>query len=115
MIRHVNYHAHRLAWLYMTGAWPTGGEVDHIDTDRGNNVWTNLRDSTRRQNGSNVDIRSNNTSGFKGVSRCRAKWTAHITVNYQAMHLGVFDTKEEAHAAYVEAAKRLHGEFARFG
>jgi hypothetical protein len=113
-VYHINHHAHRLAWLYMTGKWPIG-EVDHIDTDGGNNVWTNLRESTRRQNASNTRTKSTNTSGFKGVSRTRKRWMATITVNYRMTYLGTFDTKEEAHEAYVEAAKRLHGEFARFG
>jgi hypothetical protein len=112
-VNYVNYHAHRLAWLYMTGKWPTG-EVDHIDTDGGNNVWTNLRDATRRQNGSNTRIRSTNTSGFKGVSKHGERWIATITANNHQRYLGIFDTKEEAYAAYVAAAKRLHGEFARF-
>jgi hypothetical protein len=98
----------------LTGKWPIG-EVDHIDTDGGNNVWTNLRESTRRQNASNTRTKSTNTSGFKGVSRTRKRWMATITVNYRMTYLGTFDTKEEAHEAYVEAAKRLHGEFARFG
>ena len=107
------YGAHRLAWLWMTGEWPSSGEVDHIDTDGTNNVWTNLRDSTHGQNGRNTGIRPNNTSGFKGVSRHGARWRAYIAVNYQRSHLGTFDTKEEAYAAYVAAAARLHGEFAR--
>jgi hypothetical protein len=114
-VYHINYRAHRLAWLYMTGKWPLSGEVDHEDTDKGNNVWANLRDSTRRQNSSNTRIRSTNTSGFKGVSRHQNRWVATITANYHQMYLGIFDTKEEAREAYMAAAERLHGEFARIG
>jgi hypothetical protein len=113
MIYNVNQRANRLAWLWTTGEWPPGGEVDHIDTDRSNNAWTNLRDSTRQQNSCNGPMRSTNTSGFKGVTRCGNRWTAYITANYRRTHIGCFGTPEEAHAAYVEAAKRLHGEFAR--
>jgi hypothetical protein len=117
VIQYGHYLAHRLAWLYMTGEWPAG-EIDHIDCHRSNNVWKNLRDSTRRQNGRNTRIKSTNTSGFKGVSMAKKsggkeRWRASIRANYQAIHLGTFDTKEEAHKCYVEAAKRLHGEFAR--
>ena len=109
------YGAHRLAWLWMNGEWPPNGEVDHIDTDGTNNIWTNLRDATHRQNGRNRGIGPNNTSGFKGVSRHGARWRAYIAVNYQRRHLGTFDTKEEAREAYITAAERLHGEFARIG
>jgi hypothetical protein len=108
------YQAHRLAWLYMTGEWPPG-VVDHKDCNPSNNVWTNLREATQRQNIWNSRIKSNNTSGYKGVTRDKKRWTARIMANYQKVHLGTFDTKEEAYEAYVEAAKRLHGKFARFG
>lgn len=31
------------------------------------------------------------------------------------IHLGLFESPSEAHLAYCEAAKKLHGEFANFG
>jgi hypothetical protein len=56
-----------------------------------------------------------NTSGFKGVCRCResGKWRASISKNGRWIHLGRFATPQAAHAAYADAARKLFGEFAR--
>ncbi|HXP66428.1 MAG TPA: HNH endonuclease [Steroidobacteraceae bacterium] len=112
------YRAHHLAWLYMTGEWPSSF-LDHRDLDKHNNIWTNLRLATKSQNQANVGLIASNKSGLKGVSRYRAgeaygkPWQASIGVNGKSKHLGHFPTKEEAHAAYVTAAENIFGEFAR--
>lgn len=109
-----DYLAHRLAWLYMTGEWPTE-QIDHRDTDRLNNQWRNLRAANRSQNKANGKRQINNTSGFKGVywdARYR-KFCARIRVNGKTIHLGYRITAEEAHALYVAAALEHYGEFAR--
>ena len=103
-----NHMAHRLAWLYVHGKWPTH-EIDHIDGNRANNAIANLRDVTRSVNHQNLRrARSDSAHGFLGVSPFFGKWKARITVNRVFQHLGVFDTPEEAHAAYLEAKRRLH-------
>jgi hypothetical protein len=111
-----HYKANCLAWLYMTGKWPTG-DVDHRDTDRLNDKWGNLRKATRSQNAANRKRHHNNSSGFKGVhfrkDRASRPWAASIGVNYHRHHLGFFETAQEAHAAYVAAAIKHFGEFAR--
>ena len=73
----VNYRAHRLAWLYMTGEWPSQ-DVDHKDRNKANNRWINLREATRSQNMGNQSLRDCNTSGVKGVSwdKKTGKWVA---------------------------------------
>jgi hypothetical protein len=108
------YYAHRLAWLYMTGEWPSR-QVDHRDTDSGNNAWGNLRLATQGQNNCNAPKRSHNKTGYKGVSYSKSNrgFIAWIRANGVQHYLGTFPTPEEAHAAYCEASKRLHGEFAR--
>lgn len=107
------YPGHCLAWLYMTGEWPVP-ECDHRDVNPSNNKWGNLRQASRSQNRGNVRARSNNTTGFKGV---RLHWTgryeAYITMKSKQKYLGGFDTPEEAHVAYMTAAKNYFGEFAR--
>lgn len=105
------YGAHRLIWLWWHGVHPSG-HIDHINLDRADNRIANLRDCTQSQNMGNRRPQGNNTSGFKGVSYSKAskKWKASI----QRKHLGLFDTPEKAHAAYVDAALQLFGEFARF-
>ena len=116
MIDYKVYQQHRLAYLYMTGEWPEH-EIDHIDGDRANNRWSNLRDATRLQNGRNRCRSRNNASGMKGVcfdlTRCR--WRAGITVGGKYVNLGYFASPEEAHAAYCAAADKHYGEFARHG
>lgn len=106
--------AHRLAWLYVFGEWPAGG-LDHKDKDTSNNAIANLRPASQSQNNWNTSKRRNNSSGFKGVTwhAARQKWTAWVCVNRKSKYLGLFNTPEEAAAAYAEAARKLHGEFAR--
>lgn len=108
------YQAHRLVWLFMTGQWPRG-EIDHINGNRLDNCWRNLREATRIQNCANTGKRHHNRSGFKGVfPMTRGRWGASICVRGRNLNLGIHETPEQAHAAYCEAATRIHGEFARF-
>lgn len=90
--------------------------VDHINGDTLDNRRKNLRVCTSAQNVRNCKKSRRNTSGFKGVSLAKStgKWLAYISVNMRNKYLGSFATPEEAHAAYCEAAKKYHGEFARF-
>jgi hypothetical protein len=108
------YRAHRLAWLYMTGAWPNG-LIDHRDTNRSNNRWDNLRPATHSQNHANAPLRSDNSSGFKGVClhKKTGKYKAAIQVNRKSIYLGLFPTPELAHDAYVSAATKYFGDYAR--
>lgn len=112
-VDNVKYLAHRLIWFWMTGKWPNG-QVDHIDLNRSNNSWANLRIATHGQNVYNSGLRRNNTSGHKGVIRRKYAWHARIMANRKLHLLGDFKTKEEAIKAYQDAAKRLHGEFVKF-
>lgn len=106
--------AHRLAHRFMTGGdVPQGMDIDHINGDRSDNRWRNLRVVTRTQNLMNSTIRPDNKSGVKGVywdSR-RQLWQAEIKVAGKREHLGRFPTIEEAAAARREAEKRLFGEY----
>lgn len=110
------YKAHRLAWFYMTGEWPLS-RIDHKDTNRGNNIWTNLRLATNSQNKANMGKRADNKSGYKGVRwyEQTKKWNAQIRCQGKNRNLGYFTDPEKAHAAYCEAAVKLFGEFARAG
>jgi hypothetical protein len=104
--------AHHLAWRIMTGRWPTT-EIDHINRVKHDNRFENLREATRHENSRNKARHSNNTSGYKGVHwhKGTRSWVARIMVDGQAIHLGCFADPKEAHAAYAEAAKHLHGVF----
>jgi hypothetical protein len=104
---------HRLAWLYVYGVWPPD-EIDHINGIPDDNRLTNLRLATRSLQAGNTRLRSNNTSGVKGVCwRPKdRKWWAYITVAGRCKHLGLFNTKEAAADAYRRAAERTFGDFA---
>lgn len=105
--------AHRLAWLYMTGEQPPA-VVDHKDRDKTNCRWENLRASSKVHNAQNTSRpHRGNSSGFLGVhaypKNQRKPWVASIKpANSKRVHLGYFPTAEEAHAAYLEAKRRLH-------
>ena len=106
------YVAHRLAWLYMTGRWPTA-DIDHRNRSRDDNRFHNLREATRMQNGQNRKPRAGSASGFTGVSRSGGKWCAVIMVAGRQRMLGRFDDLELAKAARVAAERQQFTHAAR--
>jgi len=106
------YLAHRLAWLYMTSEWPKA-QIDHINMNRSDNRFCNLREATHSQNQWNRTAYINNTSGFKGVYKKYNYWVALVHINGKSKYLGQFKTKEDAHMAYCKAAEKHYGEFSR--
>lgn len=103
------YLAHRLAWMYVNGEMPTG-VIDHIDRDKRNNRWENLRCVTQRENLLNAGMRRDSTSGHKGVhfAKREGKWLAHATERGRLKHLGYFDTKEQAARRRIEYINALN-------
>jgi len=99
-LRRKSFPAHRVAWLLMTGDWPPQGmDIDHINRDRADNRWSNLRLATRSQN--------KNNSIYIGVTKNvfpdgRVKWRARRVIDGKRVHLGNFDTFAEAREAYLE-------------
>jgi hypothetical protein len=106
---HKRYVAHRLAWLYFYGAWPSEC-IDHINRVRTDNRIRNLRQATHAQNRQNLTLDFRNKSGFRGVSfdAVNNKWRASISVNGKAKNLGRYTTKEAAASAYADAAATYH-------
>jgi HNH endonuclease/AP2 domain len=99
------------------GRWPKG-EIDHVNGNKDDNRWENLREATRSQNIANARTPGCNTSGYKGVYFDRSKprvkpWRASITVDGRTVRLGYFATPEKAWLAYVLAARKHYGDFAR--
>jgi hypothetical protein len=108
---HLNYRTelvHRVAHKIMTGEDPV--EIDHIDGNRSNNKWSNLRNGSRSDNFRNLALRRTNTSGHHGVSfsKKQQKWVASITI-------GTFDKMEDAVKArkIVEASLGFHANHGR--
>ncbi len=110
----VRYLSHRLAWLYMKGKFPDIW-IDHIDGNRANNIFSNLREATPKQNSSNRGKNKNNTTGYKCVSYHKKanKWETYIIKDGINTHLGLFNCPTAAHFAYCRASKKYQGEFAR--
>lgn len=110
----VTYRAHRIAWLYVHGVFPPGG-LDHEDNIQSHNWINNLRPATQTQNNANSRLRSDSTSGRKGASwhKQQQRWRSTIRINGKQIHLGMFDTPAEAHAAYALRAHEVFGTFAR--
>lgn len=106
--------AHRVAWAMVKGEWPIK-QIDHINMNRSDNRWVNLREASNSDNMQNRGRPKTNISGFKGVSLHTHynKWVARIQAKGVNKYLGVYWTKEDAYKAYITAAKKMHGEFFR--
>ena len=91
--------------------------VDHINGDRADNRFCNLRATDPSGNAHNAKLRKDSKSGLKGVTWCNTnkKWMAQIRIAARTKFLGHFDNKHDAHEAYRSAAVELHKEFANFG
>lgn len=104
----VTYLAHRIAWLHFYGEWPDG-VIDHIDGNKANNQISNLRSVTQSVNAQNKRKASTrNKSGFLGVSVHRNKFRSGIKASGKHISIGVFQSAEAAHEAYVNAKRELH-------
>lgn len=88
-------------------------DIDHKDRNKINNCRSNLRPATRSQNNMNSPEPRNNTSGCKGVNRHQGRWRAYISKDGKQIHLGCYDTFEQAASARLIAERRFYGEFAR--
>lgn len=103
------FQAHRIIWRMVTGV-DVEGEIDHINGKRNDNRWSNLKAGTTQDNRRNSAIGRHNSSGVCGVGwhNGTGRWRATITVNHRQIHLGRFDTFEEA--VFVrKAAERRYG------
>lgn len=104
------YYCHRLAYLYMYGHMPTG-VVDHVDGNPSNNSIDNLRCVNKSQNSQNIKkSHIDSTSGFLGVwlHKQTGKYVAQITKQGKRLSLGLHETPEQAHNAYVIAKRVMH-------
>jgi hypothetical protein len=104
------YAAHRLAWLYQHGCWPSG-VIDHINGVRHDNRLANLRDVPKPQNHQNMKgAQKNSGTKLLGVSfnKRRQHFIAQIAVDGRTRYLGSYETAEEAHSAYLAAKREIH-------
>lgn len=108
------YQTHRIIYFIHHETLPEF--IDHTDGNPLNNHIENLRPATRTQNAFNRKLRTNNTSGVKGVSQHKAtgKWMVRVGVEGKEHYYGLFEDLQTATDVAKKARLELHGEFARF-
>ena len=94
--------AHRLAWFYVHGLWPTH-EIDHVNQVRTDNRLLNLRDVPHV-------INAQNRKRATGITHSRGRWVAQINVANRHLFLGSFDSEASARKRYEEAKRHYHPE-----
>jgi hypothetical protein len=108
-----SFYAARLAWFYMTKKWPAR-LVDHKNGIPADDQWENLRQADRVQNGHNRKISKKNKSGMTGVYETRpGKWVATVRMNWKRIHLGTFNSFDEAVKARQTFNVECLGDFVR--
>ncbi|EAS8350365.1 HNH endonuclease [Salmonella enterica] len=112
-ISNKRYLAHRLAWLYMTGSWPEA-LIDHINEDRSDNRFCNLRLATKSENGCNKGPRKDSSSGIKNVMWLKSQggWYVQLKIHGVKYFYGYFNDLELAALVAEEAREKIHGVFA---
>lgn len=115
VINSKGYPAHVLAWVYMTGNWPTA-EIDHKNRVRHDNKFENLREASKSQQRGNVSIQKRNKLGIRGVRKAYGgKFETRIESRRGGIrkyeYIGTFSTVEEAKNAYDNRAREIYGEF----
>lgn len=106
----ISFAAHRLAWLFSEGVWPTE-QIDHVNGVRDDNRRCNLREATAFENARNRRSHKPTKTGFKGVYAMGKKFQASCRVANVVHHLGTFPTAEEAAIVYNSFASKHHQSF----
>jgi hypothetical protein len=108
-------YVHRIAWALYHGEEPPE-LIDHINGDGVDNRIANLRAATNSENRVNARPNTGSHSGLRGAhwSKSEGRWRSSIRVNGRYVHLGWFETKEDAAEAYAIAAERYFGEFSYY-
>jgi hypothetical protein len=104
------YFMRDLAWLYMTGEWPTH-TVDHENRVKADNRWANLREATHAQQAQNRKVYRTSKSGVPGVIRVpygrqEPRWRTQIEIGGRALYLGFFEDFELAEFVRKEAERK---------
>ena len=107
------YKVHRLVAKHFIPNINNAKCIDHINNNRLDNTFSNLRWCTYQQNQFNSSLRNDNTSGIKGISlnKLKQKWECYISFNKKKIHLGYFVDLEDAKQMRIKKAKELFGEY----
>jgi len=100
---------HRILWVLINGPIPAGLVIDHLDGDKLNNNIDNLRLVSQRENLQNLAIHRDGRLVGACFHKQHNKWIAQIKINKKLIHLGYYDTEQEAHEAYTKALAAAGG------
>ena len=103
------YPAHRIAWLYVTGAWPSE-TIDHINGVTSDNRFCNLREATQAEQCQNICLSKKNKSGFPGVHwhKLTKKWRVQFRIDGKITQIGMFENLKDAIEARLNAKAKYH-------
>ncbi len=109
----INLRVHRLVAKTFIPNTENKNQVDHIDNNKTNNDVNNLRWATNQKNSRNKGIGKTNTTGINRVGWYEKykKWRAYVDIDVIKIHLGYFDSKEEAQEKRISAVNGAFGEF----
>jgi hypothetical protein len=111
-IKGERYLIHRIIWMLGSGSDPMGLQVDHINGNRLDNRFCNLRIAERIDNNKNVKVHRDNKCGHLGITQHKpGVWRARIMKNGKNMHIGLFASIEQAVEARRKAELEFHGDF----
>lgn len=109
-VDHVDYLAHRLAWIFVHGPIDDSLVIDHINGNRSDNRIQNLRVVTGMQNANNQQTRlAGERKAMLGASfhKPSGKWISRVKISGKDKYLGLFDTPEQANQAYLKAKREI--------
>jgi hypothetical protein len=108
-INGIRFKAHRLAFLYVDNVkLENADDVDHVNGNKSDNRYCNLKICSREENMKNKPLYNNNSTGVIGVSRYEDKFRARITVDGKRVSLGLFETIEEAAEVRLKYEKKFN-------
>lgn len=92
------YLAHRVIFLMQVGRWPTP-TIDHLDRNKTNNRWHNLREATHRENLLNRSPATRSQTPGVIKLRTTGRYLAQSGIVGGRKKLGTYDTLEQAQQA----------------
>lgn len=98
--KHFHLQGHQFAYYYKYGKIVE--QIDHIDGNRSNNKISNLREVTHQQNCFNKK-----TKGYY-FNKDKNKYISQIMIDKKKIHLGLYETEQEARQAYLDAKQKYH-------
>ena len=96
-----NIKQHQFIYYLATGK--VVDQIDHINGIKDDNRIINLRPVTKNENQWN-QTKSKNYCWRKDLQ----KWQGYIQVNNKLIHLGYYNTTEEARQSYLDAKEKYH-------